>query len=361
MKSLFDVPAEEESSAKDHLAWIDVLRVIAIFQVILIHLSFPIFNKEELPQSYVLAANFYDSFSRACVPIFFMISGYLLIGRDEPVKDFLRKRFIKVGIPALVWTAAYLVWQQEAYRNGSMNIFHIGLSMVKAVFGGHIEIHLWFIYVLMGLYLVTPILRVLVSASPDIPKYFLILWLIANPLFDLMGRISGETVDQSVRLLLVEGYAGYMVLGYVLGQRVLSTRGIRVTAIIFLVAAFTVFTGTKHLTMQAGSFDGFLYNYLGFPVITMSASLFLLLKSLGKSFDEKNMSFIRQLAGATFGIYLIHIFMIEALRKGWFGFRLYSWMEPSVYMIPLTGLAVFVISFVIVFVIQKIPVLKYAV
>jgi len=290
-----------------------------------------------------------------------MLSGYLLLGRDEPVKDFLRRRFIRVGIPALAWTAAYLVWQQEAYRDGSMNIFHIGLSMVKAIFGGHIEIHLWFIYVLLGLYLVTPILRVLAAASPDILKYFLVLWLIANPFFDLLGRISGETVDQSVRLLLVEGYAGYMILGYVLGQWTLSTRGIWVTAIIFLIAAFTVFAGTNYLTVQAVSFDGFLYNYLGFPAIIMSASLFLLFKSLGKLFDEKNMLFVRQLAGATFGIYLVHVFVQEGLRKGWLGFRLYPWMGPSIYMIPLTGLAVFGISFVIVFVMKKIPALKYTV
>jgi hypothetical protein len=50
--------------------------------------------------------------------------------------------------------------------------------------------------------------------------------------------------------------------------------------------------------------------------------------------------------------------VIELLRKGDLGFRLYSWMAPSVYMIPLTALAVFFLSFSIVFILRKIPVLK---
>jgi surface polysaccharide O-acyltransferase-like enzyme len=335
--------------------------VVAIFQVILIHLSFPVIGKVELPASYQLAAGFYNALSRAGVPIFFMISGYLLLGREESIVDFLRKRFLKVGVPTLVWTGVYLLWHQEAYRDGSMHILHIGLSMFKAIFGGHIEIHLWFIYVLLGLYLIVPILRVLVSASPDILKYFLFLWLVANPLFSLLGRISGETVDQSLRLLLVEGYAGYMILGYVLGQWSLSVRDRLFVAAIFVVSVFAIFEGTNYLTAQSGSFEGFLHDYLGFPVIIMSASLFLFFKSLEKSFTGRNIPFFRQLADATFGIYLVHVLIQEGLRKGWFGFRLYPWMGPSAYMIPLTGLAVFVFSFIVVFAIKRLPVFKYAV
>lgn len=361
MKSPVDAQVGAKTPAFKHQSWIDLLRVFAIFQVILIHLSFPVIGKLELPDSYHLAAGFYNAFSRAGVPIFFMISGYLLLGRNETVKSFLGRRFLKVGIPALVWTVVYLLWQQEAYRNGSMNILHIGLSMTKAIFGGHIEIHLWFIYVLLGLYLITPILRVLVSASPDILKYFLILWLIANPFYGLLSRISGEPVDQSMRLLMVEGYAGYMILGYVLGQWTLSTRGRLMTAATFIVFVLVIFTGTNYLTAQSGTFDAFLHNYLGFPVIIMSASLFLFFKSLEELFDGKNVPFVGRLADATFGIYLIHILVLEGLRKGWFGFRLYPWMGPSIYMIPLTGLAVFVFSFVIVFVMKKLPVLKYTV
>lgn len=359
--SASNTSTDKETGAANHLVWIDILRVFSIFQVILIHTSFPIFYKEELPHSYWAAANFYDAFSRAGVPIFFMISGYLLLERSELSLDFFKRRFIKVGIPAVVWTAAYLIWQQQAYRNGSMNLLHIGLSMIKAVFGGHIELHLWFVYVLLGLYLVMPILHVLVSASPSVTKYFVVLWLIANPFLGLLPRISGEPVDVSLRLLLVEGYSGFLVLGYLLKPVVLTKRGGLISLISFLVMGFAMYLGTDVLSQKAGSLDGFLYWYLGFPVIVMSVSLFLWFKSWGESLTLKHTSWIRQVSDTTFGIYLIHIFMLEILRKGWLGFSLYSWMGPSSYAIPLTAFAAFVLSFLVIFTMKRIPVLRHVV
>jgi len=355
------VKSQLEGSTSIHQTWIDLLRIIAIYQVILIHASFPIFFKPDLHSSYLLAANFYDSFSRASVPVFFIISGYLLLGRTESISDFLRRRFLKVGIPTLAWTIAYLIWHEEAYRDGSMNVLHIGLSMTKAVFAGDTELHLWFAYVLLCLYLVVPILRVLVSAAPAMLNYFLLLWLLANPLINLMSKISGEAVQPALRILPVEGYVGYMVFGYVLGQLTLSKRIGRYAALTFLLMGFVIYFGTNALSAQAGESDTYLYDYLGFPVIIMAGAFFLWFKAVGGSNNGRIWRFIRILSDASFGIYLMHIFILEGLRAGWFGFNVYSWMAPSIYMIPLTGLAVFAIGFVITFVMQKTPVLKHLV
>ena len=84
---------------------------------------------------------------------------------------------------------------------------------------------------------------------------------------------------------------------------------------------------------------------------------FFLLKGLGQNLGKVG-KIVRVISATSFGIFLIHIFVIQLLRNGDLGFRLYSWMAPSVYMIPLTALAVFFISFVIVFILRKIPVLK---
>ena len=86
-----------------HYYWIDLIRVVAVFQIVLIHLSYVIFFKEDILSSNWRAANFYDSLSRMGVPLFFMVSGYLLLGKREPITDFFRKRFFKVGIPTLFW------------------------------------------------------------------------------------------------------------------------------------------------------------------------------------------------------------------------------------------------------------------
>ena len=139
-----------------HFYWIDLIRVVAVFQVVLVHLSYVIFFKEDLLSPNWIAANFYDSFSRMGVPLFFMVSGYLLLGKSEPVADFFRKRLVKVGIPTLFWSVAYLLWSVEAYRNGTMKPLAVALSMLKTMYLGDVEIHLWFLYILIGIYLVAP-------------------------------------------------------------------------------------------------------------------------------------------------------------------------------------------------------------
>ena len=358
---MLDASTRENTPVNNRIAWLDMLRFLAIFQVILIHVGAPIIFNEELPHSYWMAANFYESISRSCVPIFFMISGYLLLGINEPMTVFFRKRFSKVGIPVIVWTIAYLYSAQPAYRNGSMNILEIGLSMVKTVFTGQYPVHLWFIYTLLGLYLVIPILRVLVSANPSILKYFLVLWVFANPVVSLFERISDATMTSDLRIFLTQGYAGYLILGYVLGQTNPSPRVGWAGLIAFLASALTIYLRTDALSLQTQYPAIYYYDYLHFAVILMAVGFFLWIKSLDNIISTRNTTLLRQLSDATFGIYLIHMFVFDWLRDGWFGFKLYSWMANPLYMIPLTTLAIFFITLGIVLVFRKIPILKYTV
>ena len=336
--------------------WIDLIRVVAVFQVILVHLSYVIFFKEELLSSNWMAANFYDSLSRMGVPLFFMVSGYLLLGKSEPLADFFRKRFLKVGIPTLFWSIAYLLWSVEAFRNGTMSPLGIALSMLKAIYLGNVEIHLWFLYILIGIYLVVPILRVFVSAASrrDL-TYFVILWFVATPLFELAQRILG--FPTALIIPVVTGYIGYFMLGYLLADLQLDRRG-RILSIVGIILAVAVtFFGTNMLSAKAGPVDAYIYSYFSLPTVLAATCGFFLLKDLGQKLERVG-GLVRTVSTTSFGIFLIHIFVVELLRKGNLGFHLYSWMGPSVYMIPLTALAVFFFSFVVVFILRKIPVLR---
>ncbi|HDR2588974.1 TPA: acyltransferase family protein, partial [Enterobacter ludwigii] len=84
---------------------INLLKIVASFMVMLIHVSavnFPKLGKEEWDVS-----NFYNSFSRVCVPIFFMISGYFLITREESATAFYKKRFTKIIPPLVFWSGVF--------------------------------------------------------------------------------------------------------------------------------------------------------------------------------------------------------------------------------------------------------------
>jgi surface polysaccharide O-acyltransferase-like enzyme len=351
--------ASTQLSAKiesTHYYWIDLIRIVAVFQVILIHLSYTIFFKEDLLSSNWVAANFYDSFSRMGVPLFFMVSGYLLLGKSEPISDFFRKRFVKVGIPTLFWSAAYLLWSVEAYSNGAMSPLNIVLSMLKAMYLGDVEIHLWFLYILIGIYLAVPILRVLVSAASrrDL-AYFLILWFIATPLFELAQRILG--FPAALVIPVVTGYVGYFVMGYLLADVQLGNRGKILSALGCIIAIAVTFIGTNMLSAQAGPIDAYFYSYFSPPTVLASVCGFFLLKDLGKNLG-KTSAIVRSISATSFGIFLIHIFVIQILGNGDLGFRLTSWMGSAVYLIPIIGLVVFSLSFVVIYVLQKVPILK---
>ena len=339
-----------------HIYWIDLVRVVAVFQVILIHLSFVIFFKEDFSSANSQSANFYDSFSRMSVPLFIMVSGYLLLGKSEPIYDFFRKRFVKVGIPTLFWSVAYLLWSVKDYRNGTMSPFQVMMSMLKVMYLGNVEIHLWFLYILIGIYLVVPILRVLVSAaSTQILIYFVILWFIGTSLFELAQHLVGTPT--ALVIPVVPGYVGYFVLGYLLADIKLGGRGRLFSALGCIIAIVVTFAGTIILTPESGQIDDYFYSYFSPATVLATICGYLLMKELGENLG-KAARIVREISMTSFGIFLIHIFVAEWLRNGDLGFRLYSWMAPSIYMIPLTALAVFLLSFLIVFAMRKIPVLK---
>ena len=339
-----------------HHAWIDLVRVVAVFQVILVHLSYVIFFKRDPLTPDWIAANFYDSFSRMGVPLFFMVSGFLLLGKTESIQDFFRKRFMKVGIPTLFWSVFYLFQTVEAYTNGTMTPLGITLSMLKAIYLGDVEIHLWFLYILIGIYLTVPILRVFVSkASKNDLGYFVLLWFVATSLFEVVQRVSG--FQTALVIPVVTGYVGYFVAGHWLADVKLSQRGRFLSALGIVLSITVTFFGTNWLSADAWPIDSYFYSYFSPPTVLASISGFLLMKDFGQNFGKAG-SVIGVISASSFGIYLIHIFVTGLLRKGFFDFRLFSWMGPSVYMIPLTALVVFFLSFMIVFILRKIPILK---
>jgi len=334
----------------------NLIRIVAVFQVVLVHLSYVIFFKDDLLSANWMAANFYDSFSRMGVPLFFMVSGYLLLGKTEPLPDFFRKRFVKVGIPTLFWSIFYLFRSVDAYSSGKMSPPAIALSILKAMYLGDVEIHLWFLYILVGIYFVVPILRMFVSAASrrDL-AYFIGMWFVASSLLEMTQWLTGFTT--ALVIPVVTGYVGYFVMGHYLASIELSRRGRILSAMGIVIAIAVTFFGTNILSANAGPIDSYFYSYFSPPTVLAAVFGFLLLKDLGQN-PGKAGRVMRVVSANSFGIYLIHIFVIGSLQKGVFGFRLYSWMGPTWYMIPLTAMAVFFTSFVIVFVLRKIPVLK---
>ena len=100
----------------ENLFWVDVIRALVMFGVVLAHVSADVITEwGRFPASWWWAANIYDSFARGCVPVFVMVSGALLLPKDESYRSFFVKRFKRILIPFVVWTALYLLWERQFY------------------------------------------------------------------------------------------------------------------------------------------------------------------------------------------------------------------------------------------------------
>lgn len=132
--------------------WIDWMRVVACLLVMLVHSTEPFYLGGEgsrvLTRGDAFWVSFFEMISRACVPLFVVASSYLQFPLHYPTGEFFRRRAVRILIPFAVWTVFYaLVWGEpvENFRSLLLN-FNYAAG------------HLWFVYMLCGLYLLMPLL-----------------------------------------------------------------------------------------------------------------------------------------------------------------------------------------------------------
>lgn len=141
-----------ETTLRKREVWIDWMRVAACFMVLLVHSTEPFYLGGEgsliLTKSDAFWSSFFDSFVRACVPLFIVASSYLQFPIHYSAGEFVRRRSVRILIPFLVWTVVYaLVWGEpvENFRNLIFNF-------------NYASGHLWFVYMIIGIYMIMPLL-----------------------------------------------------------------------------------------------------------------------------------------------------------------------------------------------------------
>jgi surface polysaccharide O-acyltransferase-like enzyme len=212
---------------------------------------------------------------------------------------------------------------------------------------------------LAGLYLITPILRV-VTANADrkILRYFMLVLFVGTAVVPLLVLVSGFSVE--LKLFAVTGWIGYFVLGYY----TLSTRARSSTLIALYFAGFmSTIIGTYAATAFIGGHTGlFFLDYLSASVILASASLFVLLLKASPSTVTarfpRGSRLLHFIGCSTLAVYLLHVMILESLQKGYFGFQIsVNTMNPIV-EVPLITVVTLFISLGIVWLLKRVPVVK---
>ncbi len=334
-----------------HISWIDHLRVFATFSVILLHTGFDIlFQYGTIPDSAWWAANIYFGPARFCVPAFLMISGALLLPKvNESLEDFLKKRLSRVLLPFLFWSLLYIFWDTLAKiyhgeRLTAGQIMQFAFFQLKNGACGH----LWYIYMLIGIYLFFPIVRIWINhCNENTIKYFLLIWSITLIIqFPFIEKFFPD-----ITLQYFAGYIGFPVLGYYLMKKEVR---LKLSVILLLSGILITVVGTYLISRHEGAFSHMLYDYLTPNVALTSAGFFLLFKSTTFG-PGKYASLISFFSKYSYGIFLIHIFVL----------RMLAWCEITGHFIhpligiPLTATICFLASSIIIFGVNKVPYGKY--
>ncbi|MBE7415883.1 MAG: acyltransferase family protein [Deltaproteobacteria bacterium] len=352
---------------KGHLVWPDVLKIGAVYAVIVIHTAAPYLLLQDAGSLYRWwAGNIYDSISRWCIPVFVMLSGFFLIDsyRDEKLGSFFKRRFSKVFVPFLIWSFIYFLWRIYANNEGLSLSSFVPMLLKEPVY-----YHLWFMSLVLGLYIITPVIGLYARGALERHLWhYLALW---------VALASGLTFIESwfgVATYLTPGagnsifnFVGYFVLGWMLRDLDLTPRKKPLFLFLFLLGLFITAYGTyiASVIMDNGRFNGIFYEYFSFNVLMMSVSVFLLGKGLRLSSLSGNPGYfgrlIRLTAACVPGIYLVHAVFIAVAKRGMLGFRFTPDLMDPFIGIPVFALGIFLASLSVVMVIKALPLVKYTV
>lgn len=263
------------AQAGTNIVWVDFIRVIATFFVIGLHSAAPLLiGYNDIPVNYWWVGNFFSSIARTGVPLFFMLSGYLLIGKSEPLWVFYRKRIVKVVVPLVVWSILYVFWNVYYLKAAP-----ISLSSFYTGFLTPTSYHLWFLYAIIGVYLYVPILRVFIANADKIHLYYFIsLWFVAASLIPLVEEVTG--IKSLIDLKMISGFVGYFLIGRLAGQARIHGKLIMWSLVCFVASWATTALGTFVIAYYSGKPSGVLYHYYSPNIIFLSVSTFILLRVL---------------------------------------------------------------------------------
>ena len=334
-----------------NLEWADNLRFIATIFVIIIHVIFPVVqNYATVDTGAWHTANIIESLCRSAVPIFVMLSGALLLGKQENIDTFYNKRIKKIGLPFLCWSFIYFL---VAY----ISEFVIGSStqdkflwFVNNLKNGSCY-HLWYLYMILGLYLIIPYLSKIVPSLKNKDYYFFItIWTIS--LFLNFPAIKDYFPNFDITFFT--GYIGYLLLGFFLSDILSKQLSFRFGMIIFIVGWLTTFLLTWISSSSEQKFVPTYYNYLSPNIALIAVGLFIMII---KSSQSNNLysRISKIISDYSYGIYLNHVLFITI------GFKLgLSWKTLNPFLgVSLTFLFVILLSVTFVWISEKLKLRKF--
>lgn len=290
---------------------LDYIRCFACLLVILLHVCAYYINfYDEVKKSYWIVANIIESFTRICVPLFFMISGFIFMSNKKP--KF--KNYIRLLTSLLFYSSISLILFLLARKISPSSIVMEKFSF----FNEPSFYHLWFFYPMIGIYIFSNFIYLEKLNTKHIVICIFVIFLLLNPrLNDLSLVMTGINISN---LFMIDGefiyYFLYAITGSVIGREFLYNKikinSYLLISIIILSSSLTSYFNS--ISYQFGNEKKFSFYDFNSPLIFIcSLSFFILIVSL--NFSKKQFKLVSFISDNSLSIYGIHAFIISTIKR----------------------------------------------
>ena len=322
---------------KQHIIFLDYVRIVACLMVMLVHSSENFYGADPtvgMAGNVSMLANesnrfwvaFYDGgVSRTAVPLFFMVSAFLLVPMrpQQTMTTFYRRRFMRILPPFITFLLLYsllpLLWGGMTWQQSLMDLNILPFNF-PSMAG-----HLWFMYPLISLYIIIPVVSPWLQQSSARDELIFLGFFAFTTFIPWLHRfvspeLWGECFwNQFSAFWYCSGYLGYLVLAHYIRFHLQWSRGrrLRLGLLFFLVgAAFTAWSfwwkGVPGQYIETPLLE-WSWEFCTPNVLCATFGIFLLFTCISPSQRQKRQHICESLAKLTFGMYLMHMFFLAPI------------------------------------------------
>lgn len=332
---------------------LDLIKVVAVLAVILTHISAGFVGYYETSSVEFIFGNIFDSISRLGVPLFVMVSGSLMLDKERniTVKKILFKYVKNIALLLIFWSLLYTI----AF-NIILPIYYGNKINIETVISGFVlgHSHLWYLYMIIGLYLITPFLRLFVNEEhKSLVLLFIVISLAVQftiPVLNGLAMIRSEftlliKLINKFELHFFFGYTTYYLTGWYLTHINIGNKMKKAMSLLWLPAIII----TIIYVQNTGDYNNGYANTNIF-IFIYAVGVFVLLYNFSETLlRDRIQNIIIHLSKLSFGVYIVHqlVLKIETMVFSYCSF-------PFLYIVCML-ISTAVISFIGCYITSKIP------
>lgn len=329
---------------------IKLLMPVATYLVILLHTASGPFNTFHNAWS---VAVMYDALGRISFPLYLLIAGYISLNKNESLLSTLKTRVLNLLIPLIAWTVIYFIYNRMIH--GSTASFSLLETLSTPAYQ-----HLWFIYTLILLYLVTPLLNTFIqNGSKQRINYILAIWFALASVYMLFDNFKDSVLEHQPtstpsNIDMVVYLSGFYIIGGIVRRYKLAPK-VPIAAIIFILSAVLTAAMCYSLSISINQPNDIFLFYSAPTIVTLALTCFFMLLNAPLRLSRRVNLAIRALSKLSTGIFFIHMLVLETLLRLWpVNFENYY----AILSIPTVALLSYAVSALLIAMLRQIPAIK---